>query len=93
MKRSAHVSMQAPFNSGCIVNHLDCAILGATEIDTDFNVNVLTGSAGGHHGGSGGHSDAAAGAKMTIITANLTSLAHRGDQGPRTHHLHAGRNR
>ena len=62
----------SPFNSGCIVNQLDCAILGATEIDTDFNVNVLTGSAGAIMGGSGGHSDAAAGAKMTIITANLT---------------------
>ena len=54
------------------MNQLDCAILGATEIDTDFNVNVLTGSAGAIMGGSGGHSDAAAGAKMTIITANLT---------------------
>lgn len=60
-----------PFNSGCVVNMLDTVILGATEIDTDFNVNVTTGSDGMIMGGSGGHSDAAAGAKMTIIVANL----------------------
>jgi citrate lyase subunit alpha/citrate CoA-transferase len=61
----------SPFNSGCVVNMLDTVILGATEIDTDFNVNVTTGSDGIIMGGSGGHSDAAAGAKMTIIVANL----------------------
>lgn len=60
-----------PFNSGCIVNKLDVVILGATEIDTKFNVNVITGSDGKIMGGSGGHSDAAAGAKLTVIVANL----------------------
>jgi len=60
-----------PFNAGCAVNRLDCVILGATEIDTDFNVNVVTGSDGIIMGGSGGHSDTAAGAKLTIIVANL----------------------
>lgn len=60
-----------PFNSGCTVNQLDAVILGATEIDTDFNVNVVTGSDGVIMGGSGGHSDAAAGAKLTIVVANL----------------------
>jgi len=53
------------------VNKLDAVILGATEIDTDFNVNVVTGSDGIIMGGSGGHADAAAGAKVTIIVANL----------------------
>ncbi len=71
-----HVEVSAgfyanPFNSGCVVNMLDCVILGATEIDTDFNVNVVTGSDGMIMGGSGGHSDAAAGAKLTVIVANL----------------------
>lgn len=60
-----------PFNAGCIVNKLDTVFLGATEIDTDFNVNVTTGSNGLIMGGSGGHSDAAAGAKLTLIVANL----------------------
>lgn len=61
----------SPFNKGCAVNQLDVVILGATEIDTDFNVNVVTGSDGVIMGGSGGHSDAAAGAKVTIVVANL----------------------
>lgn len=60
-----------PFNAGCAVNRLDTVLLGATEIDTDFNVNVVTGSDGIIMGGSGGHSDTAAGAKVTIIVANL----------------------
>jgi citrate lyase subunit alpha/citrate CoA-transferase len=60
-----------PFNAGCAVNKLDCVILGATEIDSDFNVNVVTGSDGMIMGGSGGHSDTAAGAKLTVVVANL----------------------
>ncbi len=61
----------SPFNSGAAVNKLDAVVLGATEIDTDFNVNVVTGSDGVIMGGSGGHADAAAGAKVTIVVANL----------------------
>ncbi|MCP6428955.1 citrate lyase subunit alpha, partial [Klebsiella pneumoniae] len=61
----------SPFTMGADVNKLDVVVLGATEIDTAFNVNVVTGSDGVVMGGSGGHSDAAAGAKMTIIVANL----------------------
>jgi citrate lyase subunit alpha/citrate CoA-transferase len=60
-----------PFNAGCAVNRLDCVLLGATEIDTEFNVNVVTGSDGSIRGGSGGHSDTAAGARLTIIVAEL----------------------
>ena len=50
---------------------LDVVILGATEIDMDFNVNVHTDSNGYIMGGSGGHSDTAAGAKMAMIVAPL----------------------
>jgi citrate lyase subunit alpha / citrate CoA-transferase len=60
-----------PFNAGCTVNRLDCVVVGATEIDADFNVNVVTGSDGIIMGGSGGHSDTAAGAKLTVVVANL----------------------
>ncbi len=60
-----------PFNSGCAVNKLDCVILGATQVDTSFNVNVVTGSDGTIMGGSGGHSDTAAGARLAIVVANL----------------------
>jgi len=60
-----------PHCKGAIVNNLDVVILGATEIDTQFNVNVTTASNGMIMGGSGGHSDTAAGAKLTIIVTNL----------------------
>ena len=59
-----------PHNKGAVVNNLDVAILSALQIDTDFNVNVMTGSDGVIRGAIGGHQDAAA-AKMTIITAPL----------------------
>ncbi|MBR3879345.1 MAG: citrate lyase subunit alpha [Clostridia bacterium] len=56
---------------GAAVNNLDVVILGATEIDTDFNVNVHTDSNGYIMGGSGGHSDTAAGAKLSMIIAPM----------------------
>ena len=54
-----------------MVDNLDVVILGATEIDTNFNVNVHTDSNGYIMGGSGGHSDTAAGAKLSMIIAPL----------------------
>lgn len=59
-----------PHNKGAVVNNLDVAILSALQIDTAFNVNVMTGSDGVIRGAIGGHQDAAS-AKMTIITAPL----------------------
>jgi len=50
------------------VNALDVVVLGATEIDTSFNVNVNTHSDGRLLHGIGGHQDTAAGASLTIIT-------------------------
>lgn len=58
--------------ASCVVDSLDTVILGATEIDTDFNVNVVSGSDGVILGASGGHSDCAAGAALTIVVSNLT---------------------
>jgi citrate lyase subunit alpha/citrate CoA-transferase len=60
-----------PHDKGAIVNNLDVMILGATEIDTDFNVNVVTGSDGTIMGASGGHNDTAAGAKLAVVVTNL----------------------
>lgn len=60
-----------PHNKGCIANKLDVVILSALEIDTDFNVNVITGSDGVLRGASGGHCDTAASAKLTMIVAPL----------------------
>ena len=56
-----------PFNCGCMTNKLDIVVLGALEIDVDFNVNVITGSDGYIRGASGGHSDTASGAKLTVV--------------------------
>lgn len=60
-----------PFNRGSVVNLLDFVILSALEVDTDFNVNVITGSDGVIRGASGGHCDTAAGAKMSMIVCPL----------------------
>lgn len=61
----------SPGSRSAVVDSLDVVILGATEIDTDFNVNVHTDSNGYIMGGSGGHSDAAAGAKLSMIIAPM----------------------
>ena len=61
----------SPGAASAVVNSLDVVILGATEIDTDFNVNVHTDSNGYIMGGSGGHSDTAAGAKLAMIIAPM----------------------
>ncbi|MBF4426208.1 citrate lyase subunit alpha, partial [Vibrio anguillarum] len=60
-----------PASKGAVVDRLDVVILSALEIDTDFNVNVITGSDGVIRGASGGHSDTAASANLTIIVAPL----------------------
>jgi citrate lyase subunit alpha / citrate CoA-transferase len=75
-RNAAHQAMSAsmyanPHNRGCVVNQLDTMILGAAEVDLDFNVNVTTGTDGRIIGGSGGHSDTAAGAKLALVTTQL----------------------
>lgn len=59
-------------NRGAAVNELDFVILSALEIDTDFNVNVMTGSDGVIRGAIGGHPDTAAGASLSVVVAPLT---------------------
>lgn len=60
-----------PWNAGCAVNMLDTVVLGATEIDRNFNANVNTEADGALLHGIGGHQDTAAGAQLTIITTPL----------------------
>ena len=62
----------ASFLSPAAVDQLDFVILSALEIDTDFNVNVLTGSDGVIRGAVGGHPDTAAGASLSVVVAPLT---------------------
>lgn len=71
-----HVEISAdwyanPWNAGCAVNMLDAVVLGATEVDREFNVNVNTEADGAMLHGIGGHQDTAAGAQLTIITTPL----------------------
>ena len=61
----------SPSHRSAAVDSLDVVILGATEIDTNFNVNVHTDSNGYIMGGSGGHSDTAAGAQLSMIIAPM----------------------
>lgn len=75
-RNPGHVEISAalyadPKSKGCMVNMLDVVILSALEIDTDFNVNVMTGSDGVLRGASGGHSDTAAGAGLSIVIGPL----------------------
>jgi len=69
-----HIEMSAstyanPHNKACSAHQLDIMVLSATEIDTDFNINSLTGSNGMIMGALGGAPDTAAGAKLTIVVA------------------------
>ena len=59
-------------NKGAFVNMLDFVVLSALEIDTNFNVNVITGSDGVLRGALGGHPDTSAGSKCCIIVTPLT---------------------
>ncbi|HEM6597198.1 TPA: citrate lyase subunit alpha [Yersinia enterocolitica] len=62
----------ANFSSkGASVDRLDVVVLSALEIDTGFNVNVLTGSDSVLRGASGGHCDTAVAARLSIIVAPL----------------------
>jgi len=64
-----------PHSRGPLVEQLDAMLLGAAEVDLDFNVNVTTGTGGAILGGSGGHADTAAGAKLALVTTRLAASA------------------
>ena len=70
-KEISAMQYASPTAKSAAVDSLDVVILGATEIDTDFNVNVHTDSNGYIMGGSGGHSDTAAGSKLSMIIAPM----------------------
>jgi citrate lyase subunit alpha / citrate CoA-transferase len=77
-RNEAHQAMSAsmyanPHNRGAVVNQLDAMILGAAEVDLDFNVNVTTGTNNIIMGGSGGHAECAAGAKLALVTTRLSA--------------------
>ena len=64
-----HVGHYAdPYARSRAVDNLDTVILGGTEVDVNFNVDVNTHSDGRMLHGIGGHQDTAAGASLTMIT-------------------------
>ena len=76
MKNPRHIEMSAsryanPGAKSCVVDKLDIMILSATEVDTKFNVNVMTTSTGIIMGAQGGHPDTAAGAKLRVVVTPL----------------------
>ncbi len=80
-----------PTSKGRTIDGLDTVVLGATEVDTKFNVNVNTHSDGRMLHGIGGHQDTAAGSSLCIISApvfrktnpivleNVTTITTPGD--------------
>lgn len=75
-KNSQHYEIDAnmyasPLSKGSVINQLDTCVLSALEVDTDFNVNVMTGSDGVIRGASGGHCDTAFAAKMSLVISPL----------------------
>jgi citrate lyase subunit alpha / citrate CoA-transferase len=57
-----------PTSKGRTIDGLNTVVLGATEVDVNFNVNVNTHSDGRLLHGIGGHQDTASGASLCIIT-------------------------
>ena len=60
-----------PYTKGCMLDKLNFGVLGALEVDTDFNINILTGMSGEMMGGLGGGPDVADGADISIVTIPL----------------------
>lgn len=62
----------SPNAKSSVADSLDAVVLGAAQIDCEFNVNVHTNSLGEIIGGSGGHTDVAECAGISIIAAPLS---------------------
>lgn len=62
----------SPNAKSCVADSLDVVVLGAAQIDHEFNVNVHTNSLGEIIGGSGGHTDVAECAGISMIAAPLS---------------------
>ncbi|MDU8913312.1 citrate lyase subunit alpha [Aestuariicoccus sp. MJ-SS9] len=80
-RNANHMAMSAsayagPHVGGAVVDRLSAVVLGAAEVDLGFNVNVTTRAGGILIGGSGGHADAAQGARLTLITTRLTAAGY-----------------
>jgi len=75
-RNNQHLAISAsrygnPYENDNIASRLSFVVLGAAEIDLDYNVNVTTDSLGYLIGGSGGHADIAYGSDLTIVISPL----------------------
>lgn len=61
---------------------MDAVVLGASEVDRDFNLNTVTGYDGVLRTGIGGGPDAAAGAGLTVIALPLARGNKNGTSAP-----------
>lgn len=61
---------------------MDVVVLGASEVDLDFNVNTVTGYDGVLRTGIGGGPDAAAGAKLSIFSLPIARVNRKGLSAP-----------
>jgi citrate lyase subunit alpha/citrate CoA-transferase len=62
-----------PNDSDAFVRKLDYSVLGANEVDINFNANLITGEDNLIIGGGGAHLDICAGSKISIVTTRLTA--------------------
>lgn len=63
----------SPLHPDPVCDRLSVVILGAAEVDRDFNVNVTVSGEGRIIGGPGGHPDTAEGARLTVIVTRLSA--------------------
>ncbi|MCH3914251.1 MAG: hypothetical protein LKE29_02985 [Acidaminococcaceae bacterium] len=82
----------SPFTKSSIVDSLDVVILGATQVDTNFNVNVHTNSQGIIMGGSGGHSDAGGRSQNVHDYRTSKQSPDVSGRGQSTNYLHPWQN-
>ncbi|MCP4546908.1 MAG: hypothetical protein GY835_10635 [bacterium] len=64
------------------VGLMDVVVLGANEVDRNFNVNTMTGFDGKLRSGVGGGPDASAGAKLSLFAMPLARVNRAGMSAP-----------
>ncbi len=83
MRDNAHHQDTSPFTSynfhgkGCFASMLDAVVLGATEVDVNFNANVVTHSDGRLQHGIGGWQNCLAGRVRSFVTNTMAFLSPR----------------
>jgi citrate lyase subunit alpha/citrate CoA-transferase len=83
--RHVEVSTALYYSPACVQEAcalMDVVVLGASEVDVEFNVNTVTGYDGVLRTGIGGGPDAAAGAKLSIFALPISRVNRKGQSAP-----------